>query len=35
MLPDGIRATVGAALGDVGGLFDQWGVVFAATLNRG
>jgi hypothetical protein len=32
MLPDVIRATAGAALGDLGGLFDQRGVVFDATL---
>lgn len=32
MLPNVIRATVGAALGDLGGLFDQRGVVFDATL---
>jgi hypothetical protein len=32
MLPDVVRATVGAALGDLGGLFDQRGAVFDATL---
>ena len=32
MLTDAIRSTLSTVLGDVGGLFAQQGVVFAATL---